>query len=235
MAQTVLIAGVGPGLGAALVRKFATEGCQVGMVARSEKSLQDMAGQLKGDILPVQADITDSEQVSRAFEKVRDNFGPVDILINHASYAAWKGLLDLSPEQFEQSWRVTVYGAFLCAREAVPDMLKSGGGAILFTGATSGIRGRAGALAFSSAKFGVRGMADSLAREYWPQGIHVAHIVIDGIIDTPQVRERYNPDENEPLLNPDAIADSYWSLTRQDRSAWTFELEVRPHDEEFFS
>jgi NAD(P)-dependent dehydrogenase (short-subunit alcohol dehydrogenase family) len=194
-----------------------------------------MAGQLKGDILPVQADITDSEQVSRAFEKVSDNFGPVDILINHASYAAWKGLLDLSPEQFEQPWRVTVYGAFLCAREAVPDMLKSGGGAILFTGATSGIRGRVGALAFSSAKFGVRGMADSLAREYWPQGIHVAHIVIDGIIDTPQVREHYRPDESEPLLDPDAIAASYWSLTRQDRSAWTFELEVRPHDEEFFS
>jgi NAD(P)-dependent dehydrogenase (short-subunit alcohol dehydrogenase family) len=205
------------------------------MIARSESSLQAAASQVEGDVLPVQADITDPDQVASAFKQVRDSFGPVDILINHASFAAWKGLLELSPEEFEQSWRVTVFGGFLCAKEAVSDMLKSGDGAILFTGATSGIRGRAGALAFSSAKFGVRGMADSLAREYWPQGIHVAHIVIDGIIDTPQVRERYNPDENEPLLNPDAIADSYWSLTRQDRSAWTFELEVRPHDEEFFS
>ena len=233
MSQTVLIAGVGPGLGTSLARKFAAEGCRVGMVARSESSLQAAASQVKGDVLPVQADITDPVQVASAFQQVRDSFGPVDILINHASFAAWKGLLELSPEQFEQSWRVTVFGGFLCAREAVSDMLESGGGAILFTGATSGIRGRAGALAFTSAKFGVRGMADSMAREYWPKGIHVAHIIIDGIIDTPQVREQYKPDENEPLLSPDAIAESYWNLTRQDRSAWTFELEVRPYNEEF--
>jgi len=235
VAQTVLIAGVGPGLGTSLARKFAAEGCRVGMIARSESSLQAAASQVEGDVLPVQADITDPDQVASAFKQVRDSFGPVDILINHASFAAWKGLLELSPEEFEQSWRVTVFGGFLCAKEAVSDMLKSGDGAILFTGATSGIRGRAGALAFSSAKFGVRGMADSMAREYWPKGIHVAHIIIDGIIDTPQVRAQYKPDENEPLLNPDAIAESYWNLTRQNRSAWTFELEVRPHNEEFMA
>jgi NAD(P)-dependent dehydrogenase (short-subunit alcohol dehydrogenase family) len=139
-----------------------------------------------------------------------------------------------TPVQFEQSWRIAVMGAFLCAREAVPDMLKRQRGAIVFTGATSSVRGRGGAVAFSSAKFAVRGLAESLAVELWPRGIHVAHVVIDGVIDTPKVRRRYKPSAREPLLKPEAIADSYWNLIQQDRSAWSLEIDLRPEREAFF-
>ena len=237
MSKTAVVAGVGPGLGASLVRKFAREGCQVGMFARSADYLQVLAEEVREadvDVLPVPVDITDPDQVADGFQQVRDAFGPVEILVNHASMAAWKGLLGLSVEEFEQAWRVSCYGAFLCSREAVPDMLKSGSGTILFTGATSSIRGRGGAVAFSSAKFAMRGLAEAMAREYWPRGIHVAHIVVDGAIDTPAVRERFDPGLDEPLLNPDAMADAYWALIQQDKSAWTLEIDLRPYGEAFF-
>ena len=111
-------------------------------------------------------------------------------------------------------------------------MVKAGSGSILFTGATSSIRGRAGAIAFSSAKFAVRGLADALARELWPRGIHVAHVIIDAVLDTPSLRESGSVEG--PVMDVDATADAYWALTQQDRKAWTFEIELRPHDEEFF-
>ncbi|MDA2909809.1 SDR family NAD(P)-dependent oxidoreductase [Nitrospiraceae bacterium AH_259_D15_M11_P09] len=237
MSHTAVIAGVGPGLGAALVRKFAKEGCRVGMFARSAAYLQRLEAELKQqgcEALAVPVDLREPTQVAAGFRAVRESFGPVEILVHHAGSASWKGLLDLTPDELEQGWRVAVYGGFLCAREAVPDMLNKGRGTILFTGATSSVRGRGGALAFSSAKFAVRGMAESLARELWPKGIHVAHVVIDGVIDTPDVRQNYRPDADEPLLNPDAIADSYWNLVQQERSAWTMELDLRPFKEEFF-
>ena len=238
MAKTAVVSGVGPGLGAALVRKFAVERCGVAMFARSLDYLQELAAEVGEEtgsrLLPVAVDITRPEDIAAGFEAVRKELGPVDILVNHASNASWKGLLDLTPDEFDMAWRVSVRGAFLCSREAVPDMLRQGGGAIIFTGATSGVRGRAGALAFSSAKFGVRGLADSMAREFWPQGIHVAHVVIDGIIDTPRVRSDFGLADEGPALAPEAIAESYWNLIQQDPSAWSFEIEVRPAGEAFF-
>jgi NAD(P)-dependent dehydrogenase (short-subunit alcohol dehydrogenase family) len=113
-------------------------------------------------------------------------------------------------------------------------MLKRRAGAIIFTGATSSVRGRGGAVAFSSAKFAVRGMAQSLAVELWPRGIHVAHVIIDGVIDTPKVRKAYKLSDKEPLLKPVAIADSYWNLIQQERSAWSLEIDLRPNKEAFF-
>lgn len=238
MAKTALISGVGPGLGAALVRKFAVEGCDVAMFARSLDYMKELAAEVGGEtgsrLLPVAVDVTQPDDLAAGFETVRGELGPVDILVNHASNASWKGLLDLTPDEFDLAWRVSVRGAFLCSRQAVPDMLRRGGGAVIFTGATSGVRGRAGALAFSSAKFGVRGLADSMAREFWPQGIHVAHVVVDGIIDTPRVRAEFGLADDEPALAPKAIAESYWNLIQQDRSAWSFEIDVRPAGEAFF-
>lgn len=158
----------------------------------------------------------------------------MDILINHAGHATWAGLLDLKNAEFEQAWRVGPYASFLCTREAVPDMLKKGLGTILFSGATSSIRGRGGAIAFSSAKFGVRGLAESLARELWPKNIHVAHIIIDGGIESPDPRKTSSVNLNQPWLNPESMADSYWGLVTQDKQAWTLELDLRPYNEEFF-
>jgi NAD(P)-dependent dehydrogenase (short-subunit alcohol dehydrogenase family) len=155
------------------------------------------------------------------------------VLVNHASGATWDGLREISPEAFERAWRVSAYGGLLCSQEAVADMLDTGGGTVIFTGATSAVRGRGGALGFSAAKFAVRGMAESMARELGPEGIHVAHVVIDGQIATQQALDAAPDRDEEEFLDPDAIADSYWHLVEQDRSSWTLELDVRPHVEEF--
>jgi len=234
--RTAVVAGVGPGLGAALVRKFVAEGCRVGMIARSRDYLEELQDELgEENALAVPADITRDTAVTSAFTQVRDRFGPVDILVNHASLSNWKGLMEITPAEFERAWRVTVLGALHCCRVAAIDMLNDNrGGTILFTGATSSIRGRQGAIDFSSAKFGLRGLADSMARELWPLGVHVAHVLIDGIIDTAAVQKQMNPEPDEPMLKPDDIANVYWSLVEQQRSAWSFELEVRPHTEEFY-
>src|SRR5207247_11275366 len=144
----------------------------------------------------------DAKQVAASFRKVRQHLGPVEILIAHASGSVGQGLMKTTTDQFEQSWRVAVLGAFLGGREAVADMVERGAGAIIFTGATSSVRGRGGAVAFSSAKFAVRGLAQSLAVELWPKSIHVTHIIIDGVIETPEVRKRYRPSTKEPLLQP---------------------------------
>ena len=149
MSKTAVISGVGSGLGAALVRKFASEGYQVGLLARSPDYIQELAEELLQEgvkALAVPTDITDPQQVIRSFARVREELGPVDVLINHAGNAAWKDFHELTPDEFELSWRVCAYGSFLCAKEVVGDMLSAGSGAILFSGATSSIRGRAGAL-----------------------------------------------------------------------------------------
>jgi NAD(P)-dependent dehydrogenase (short-subunit alcohol dehydrogenase family) len=243
--RLAIIAGVGPGLGAALVRKLVQEGYQVGMFARSPGFIGELADELGPNTLAVPTDVSNAKEVARGFHKVRQQMGSVEILIAHASGSVGEGLLKTTPDQFEQSWRTAVFGAFLCAREAVPDMLglatgrvrPTGGrgvGAIIFTGATSSVRGRGGAVAFSSAKFAVRGLAQSLAVELWPKGIHVAHVVIDGVIDTPKVRRTYKSSDKEPLLKPEAIADSYWNLIQQERSAWSLEIDLRPNKEAFF-
>ena len=232
--RVAIVAGVGPGLGAALVRKLVEEGCRVGMFARSPEFIGKLAAEFESQALAVPTDISDVKAVTAGFRKVRQRLGPVEILIAHASGSLGEGLLTTTPDQFEQSWRIAVLGAFLCAREAARDMLKRQSGTIIFTGATSSVRGRGGAVAFSSAKFAVRGLAQSLAVELWPKGVHVAHVVIDGVIDAPRVRRSYKPSAKEPLLKPEAIADSYWNLIQQDRSAWTLEIDLRPNKEAFF-
>jgi NAD(P)-dependent dehydrogenase (short-subunit alcohol dehydrogenase family) len=232
--RVAIVAGVGPGLGAALVRKLVQEGYRVGMFARSPEFISKLADELGGNTLAVPTNVSDAKAVAAGFRKVRQQLGAVEILIAHASGSVGEGLLKTTADQFEQSWRTGVLGAFLCAREVVSDMLKRQSGMIIFTGATSSVRGRGGAVAFSSAKFAVRGLAQSLAVELWPKDIHVAHVVIDGVIDTPRVRRSYKPSAKEPLLKPEAIVDSYWNLIQQDRSAWSLEIDLRPNKEAFF-
>jgi len=160
-----------------------------------------------------------SGAVHEALATVRDSFSPVDVLVNHASAGSWKGLMDTSVAEFERAWAVNGRGAFVCSQEAVGDMLDGDGGTVIFTGATSAVRGRGGAVGFSAAKFAARGMAEDMARDLGPAGVHVAHVVIDGQIlpaDGPA------PDrDRETYLDPDEVAESYWHLVEQDRSAWT--------------
>ncbi len=238
MSKIAVIAGVGPGLGAAIARKFADEGCNLALLSRSSAYSINLSKRLEErgiSAIPIPTDITDAVQVNDSFAKIREELGVPDILVNHAGNAAWGNLSELTAEAFENSWRVCTLGAFLCVKQVVPGMIEKGEGTILFSGATSAVRGRSGAIAFSSAKFAMRGLASSLAREVGPQGIHVAHVIIDGIIDSPNLRERYKLSESEPLLKPDAIAETYWALVQQERSAWSFEVDMRPHNEEFFT
>ncbi|MEX2381537.1 MAG: SDR family NAD(P)-dependent oxidoreductase [Opitutales bacterium] len=231
--RTVVIGGVGAGLGAALVRKFAQEGCRVAMLARSPDFIEQLEGEIRqagGQAFAHVCDVTVPEEVAGVFSEIRQEAGPVDIFIHHAGNAAWGKVQEISPADFENSWKVCALGGFVCTSEAIKDMLPRKSGVILFTGATSSVRGRGDAVAFASAKFAVRGMAHALADDLGPEGIHVAHVIIDGFIDTPQVRKRYNI-EDEPAVQPAAAAEAYWQLACQHSSAWTFEIDVRHHAE----
>ncbi len=178
--HTVVIAGVGPGLGASLAWTFAAEGCAVALFARSPDYIGDLEAELQEsgyDALAVPTDVSDPDAVEEAFEQVRTTLGPVDTLVFNASAAPWKGLTSITDAEFDHALGVNVRGALSCAREAVADMLDGSGGTVIFTGATTATRGRKGALGFSAAKFAARGMAESMAREVGPEGIHVAHVV----------------------------------------------------------
>jgi NAD(P)-dependent dehydrogenase (short-subunit alcohol dehydrogenase family) len=232
--RVVLITGAGPGLGAALARRFAREGFRVGLVARKADFIEALAGEISAagsPALSLVADVSRPAEAAAAVDRVRADLGPVGVLIHNASSSLGEGLLATTTQEFEQSWRVAALGGFVCARETAPDMLAAGAGAMLFTGATSSVRG-GGSLAFSSAKFAVRGLVQSLARELWPLGVHVAHAVIDGLIAAPRTGDDF-PDD-EPAIDPNHIANAYWHLATQDRSAWTLELDLRPHSEQFY-
>jgi NAD(P)-dependent dehydrogenase (short-subunit alcohol dehydrogenase family) len=238
MTRTAVIAGVGPGLGESLARTFAAEGCRVALFARSAEYIEALADDLPepGKGLAVPTDLTDVKAVRSGFDAVRDAFGPVDVVINHASAASWTGLMDTSVAEFERSWAVNGRGAFVCTQEAVGDMLETGGGTVVFTGATSAVRSLGGAIGFTAAKFAARGMAMDVAQEFGPEGIHVAHVVIDGQIDSPDVRERDPDRDEETLLDPDEIAETYWHLVeRDDVSTQPFEVHLTngPRNTEF--
>nr|WP_233740812.1 SDR family NAD(P)-dependent oxidoreductase [Halobaculum saliterrae] len=231
---TAVIAGVGPGLGESIARRFAAEECDLGLIARSEGYIRKLADDLPTAAVAAPANLAEPTDVEAAFDRIRADLGPVDVLVNHASAAGWTGLMDTDLDAFDRAYEVGPRAGFLCSREAVKDMRAGAdndgtAGTIVFTGATTAVRGREGAVGFSMAKFGARGLAESMARELGPEGIHVAHVVIDGGILTPGVET----DTPEEYLDPDAIADSYWHLVQQDRSAWTLELDLRPHVEDF--
>ena len=235
--EVAVVAGTGPGLGASLARRFVKGGCRVALLARSPDFIETLANELRttgAEILAIPTDVSEGDQVAAAFRNIRDRLGPVDLLVNNASASGpfSQPFTEITPESFTHGWQVGVLSAFLCSQKVVRDMLKKGAGCILFTGATSSVRGAA--ITFSSAKFGLRGLAQGLARELWPRGIHIAHIVIDGGIVESELEAERGDQGSEPLLNPAAIAESYWGLVTQDRSAWSLELDLRPHQEKFF-
>ena len=231
--KVAAVVGVGPGLGAALARRFATE-YSVAISARSADYLRTLGAEIKaagGNAVEVPADVGDRAQVESAFQSIRERLGPIGVLIYNAGSGAFGTIADITPEQYESSWRVNAFGAFVSAKQVVPDMIARGRGTILFTGATAGVKAGARSVAFGPAKFAMRGLAQSLARDLGPRGIHVAWINVDGSIDIPG--RRIPGLEPEDMLNPDAIAETYWHLAHQHPSAWTMELEVRPFKEKF--
>lgn len=228
--------GVGPGLGAALVRRFAQGGHAIAMVARSREFMDRLAAEVAaagGRTLAVTADVGDAAQIERAFDTVRAKLGAPEILLYNAGSGNWGTITEVTPRQYEDSWRANAYGAFLCAKQAVSGMLANKRGVMLFTGATAGIKAGPKSAAFGPAKFAVRGLAQSLARDLGPRGIHVAYVNVDGTIDIPHIRAQMPALRDEDVLKPAAIAEAYWYLANQDASAWTEELDVRPFKEKF--
>jgi NADP-dependent 3-hydroxy acid dehydrogenase YdfG len=230
-----VVVGVGPGLGAALARKFAA-GYAVALVARKRDYLESLAREIEasgGKALAVPADVSIAEQIAPVFETIRQKLGAPDVLLYNAAMRPFGRLMETKASTFENTWRVCALGAFLCSQQVVPAMLEKGGGVILFTGATAGTKPFATSAAFGPAKFAVRGLAQVMARDLGPQKIHVAYINVDGAIDMPFIRERFPQLKDEDMLKPSAIADAYWHLAHQDPSAWTHEIDVRPFKEKF--
>jgi len=236
----VVIGGVGEGLGLALSHRFARAGHPVVMLARTPEKLDRFAAQIRaggGAAEGLPADIRDEIQMITVFEDVMARHGSLAAAIFNGGANYRKSILETSGEVFEKVWRLACYGAFIFGREAARHMVPLGHGTILFTGATASMRGGAHFAAFAAAKFGARAIAQSMARELGPRGIHVASAIIDGGIDMPAIHRRYaalgKTAAADALLDPAAIAETYYQIHLQPRSAWTMETEVRPYCETF--
>ncbi|MFZ2059808.1 MAG: SDR family NAD(P)-dependent oxidoreductase [Candidatus Binatus sp.] len=233
--KVCVVVGVGEGLGAALAVRFAA-GYKVALIARSPEVIGKTAGEIKsagGIALPIQSDATIEAEIADAYNRINRELGPVEILIYNGGRRPMGRLMDTTPKVFEETWRLHTFGAFLWARQVVPEMLSRGGGAILITGATAGVRPWPTSAGFAPAKFAVRGLAEVMSRDLHPQGIHVAYVNVDGGIDMPLLRKFRPETKDEDLLKPSAIADAFWYLAHQDRSAWSHELDIRPFKEKF--
>jgi NAD(P)-dependent dehydrogenase (short-subunit alcohol dehydrogenase family) len=227
--KNALIVGAGEGLSASLARQFSREGIRVALAARSIEKLGALCSETGARAFA--CDATNADEVERLFGLVEREIGTPDVVVYNASGRSRGAFTDLVPAEVEQAITVSAFGGFLVAQQAARRMLPNKHGAILFTGASASVKGYAQSAPFAMGKFALRGLAQSMARELSPQGIHVAHFVIDGGIRS---EARNEPaDRPDSMLDPDAIALSYWNVLQQPRSAWTWEMELRPWVEKF--
>jgi NAD(P)-dependent dehydrogenase (short-subunit alcohol dehydrogenase family) len=244
-AATAVVIGVGAerGLGAALCRRFAAEGHHVLVAGRTASKIEQVARSIAssgGSAEPIPADTTSEPDVAHLFDRAMapgPGYAPADLVVYNAGNNRRLDFREVSAETFTDFWRVGCFGGFLVGREAARRLVPLGRGTVIFTGASASLRGKPGFAHFAAAKAGLRAIAQSMAREYGPLGLHVAHVVIDGGIDgerlrkaRPQLVEERGPDG---MLGIDAIAEAYWQLHRQQRSAWTHEIDLRPFKESF--
>jgi NAD(P)-dependent dehydrogenase (short-subunit alcohol dehydrogenase family) len=227
--NTALIVGAGSGLSAALARALAAEGIKVALAARSTEDLEPLAKEIGARAFACDASVR--ADVDKLFASLDAGNGAPEIAIYNASYRTRGSLIELDPADVEKALAVTAYGAFLVAQQAARRMLPKKHGAILFTGASASVKGYAQSAPFAMGKFALRGLAQSMSRELSPAGIHVAHVVVDGGIRS--ARRPDPPDKPDSLLDPEAIAATYVHLIHQPRSAWAWEIELRPWVERF--
>jgi NAD(P)-dependent dehydrogenase (short-subunit alcohol dehydrogenase family) len=227
--KIALIVGAGEGLSASLARLFAREGIRVAVAARNAGKLEALCRDTGARAFG--CDATKPDEVARLFEAVERDMGTPDVVVYNASGRARGAFVELAAADVAQAIAVSAFGGFLVAQQAVKRMLPNKRGAILFTGASASVKGYAQSAPFAMGKFALRGLAQSMARELSPQGVHVAHFVIDGGIRSSTRLDP--PDRPDSMLDPDAIALSYWNVLQQPRSAWTWELELRPWVEKF--
>ncbi len=233
MAQPVCaIVGIGPGNGEAFARRYSKEGYQVALLSRSQERIEAVAKATPGAQAFVY-DAADPDAAGPVFERVRDALGPVDVLIYNAGGGRFISIDDTTLDDMRGAWAVNTEGLFCATQAVLPQMRSSGGGNIVVIGATASVKGGARAAPFASAKAAQRSLAQSMARHLGPEGIHVSYVVVDGIIDIPNTRKAMPDHGDEFFMGPDAIADSVWALSQQDRSAWSFEIDLRPFGEKW--
>ena len=228
---SALIVGAGHGLSASLARAFARDGLHVSLAARNTEKLADLCAETGADAF--QCDAADAQQVKALFSNLDDGPGAPDVVVYNPSYRVQGAFTEIDPAEVEKSMRITAFGGFLVAQEAARRMLNKGGGVILFTGASASVKGYARSAPFAMGKFALRGLAQSIARELQPKAIHVCHVNIDGGMRNEARGYVEKSSEPDSYLDPDAIAQTYLHLIKQHRSAWTFELELRPWLERF--
>jgi NAD(P)-dependent dehydrogenase (short-subunit alcohol dehydrogenase family) len=230
--KVCVVAGVGPGTGAALSRRFATGGYRVAMLARDAERLAALEREIAGSRgYPV--DVTDGGRVREVVAQIGTELGPPAVLVHNAVSGQFADFLQVAPEDLERTFRTNVLSLLHLGQAVVPHMLARGGGAIVVTGNTSAWRGVANFAAFAPSKAAQRILAQSMARSLGPKGIHVAYVVIDAVIDVPWTRQAFASKPDEFFARPDAIADTVYHLAHQDRSAWTFEVDLRPFAEKW--
>lgn len=222
-AGLVLIAGAGNGLGVSLMKKFSAAGYDPVGINRSKAD---------GDVDILQADLTSMKESQAAVEAAIEKYGSPKIVIHNTAQLTIKPFLEMDEGEFEYVWRNMVLSAHNLARASIIPLISGGGGAFIVSGATASLRGGNKFSAFASAKFALRGLTQSLAREFQPKGVHVAHVILDGIIDTPKSRELHGMDPAR-MMSPDDIAQAYLDLAHQPQSTWTHELDLRPASESF--
>ncbi len=241
-AKVAMVFGAGDATGGAIARRFAAEGFDAVITRRPRNldQLETLAEQIRSDGGRAHAfgvDARNEDEVVAFVEQVEREIGPIEVAVYNIGGNVRFSILETTSRVYYKVWEMCCFGGFLLGREAAKHMLPRGRGTILFTGATASIRGGDGYAAFAGGKAALRALAQAMARELGPKGIHIAHIVIDGAIDTAWIAERF-PDrhklkEQDGILNPDDIAENYWQLHRQPRTAWTHELDIRPWIESF--
>ena len=236
--KVALVIGAGDATGGAIARRFAREGYITCVTRRSADKLQPLVDSIRaagGQAFGYSSDARKEEDVTQLFEQIEAEHGPVEVLVFNIGANVPCSILEETPRKYFKIWEMACFSGFLNAQAAARRMVARGRGTILFTGATAALRGSANFAAFSGAKHALRALAQSMARELGPRNIHVAHVVVDGAIDTAFIRdtfpERYALKEQDGILNPEHIADNYWYLHAQPRDAWTFELDLRPYME----
>ena len=234
-ARSVLVIGAGDATGGAIARRFAREGYIACVTRRSADKLEPLLQEIRaagGQAHGFGSDARKEEEMTALVERIEREIAPIEVAVFNIGANVQFPIAETTARVYFKVWEMACFGGFLMGREVAKAMLPRGRGTIIFTGATASLRGREGFAAFSGAKHALRALAQSMARELWPKGIHVAHTIIDGAIDTEFIRsnfpERYARKEQQGILDPDHIADAYWQIHQQPRDAWTHETELRP-------
>jgi NAD(P)-dependent dehydrogenase (short-subunit alcohol dehydrogenase family) len=227
-----VVIGVGPGNGMACAERFAKEGYQLALLARSKNLITDIAKKLS-DAHAYECDVSNADSIKKTFQQIRNDLGDVDVLIYNAGSGSWGNIEEIKAEDFETSWRVNAFGLMLASQEVIPDMKKKAKGQIIIIGATASKRGNIKTAAFAPAKAAQRSLAESMARYLSPLGIHVAIIIIDGVVNLERTRKSMPDKPDDFFIKPRDVADTAFYLTQQPVTAQSFEVEIRPYAEKW--